>query len=148
MDSEAFLTHIAEQSAFAERFGVSIEAVDRGAALATLTSAQAAHPNGNVRSASLLALAQTSSTAAIDGALAPLAGRIDHTPSHSSLTHIAAASGAVRAAAMVQRVYADDLIGEIGSLGSAQCRVDVALVDEDGRTVARGHFDVTVARRD
>lgn len=143
MDSQAFNQHMADRAALAEPFGVQIEAVDRGSALAILRPATAAQDP----EASLLALAQTSSAAAVDSALSTILERVDRRTTHSSITYFRPARGAVSAVALVQREYSDALTREMLAAGSTECRVDVALVDERGEMVAQGFFDVVVARR-
>ncbi len=135
---------MADRAARAERFGVQIEAVDRGSALAILRPAAS---NPQDPEASLLALAQTSSAAAVDSALSTILEQVDRRTTHSSITYFRPARGAVSAVALVQREYSDALTREIGTAGTTECRVDVALVDERGETVAQGFFDVVVARR-
>jgi len=135
---------MADRAARAERFGVQIEAVDRGSALAILRPAASTPQDPE---ASLLALAQTSAAAAVDSAISTILEQVDRRTTHSSITYFRPARGAVSAVALVQREYSDALTHEIRTAGTTECRVDVALVDEWGETVAQGFFDVVVARR-
>ncbi|HVA28079.1 MAG TPA: hypothetical protein VNF68_07855 [Candidatus Baltobacteraceae bacterium] len=118
-----------------------IESTDPGTAVARL------EPVGLLESHDVLALAQRSSEAAIHAVVRTIRGEIRTTPSESRLTHLRVPSGAVSAAALLECELTDDLADDVRRNGTARARVNVAVVDDAGETVALGSFEFFLARR-
>ncbi len=126
---------------FAHR--VTIESVDCGSAAARLDPQPQA--GGIVAPEAVLALAHHSCGAAVQGIARAITGEIRCTPSSSSVTHLRAASGAICAAALVERELPVHVADDLRRNGSAHARVNVAMVDDTGETVALGTFEFFIA---
>jgi hypothetical protein len=129
---------------FAHR--VSIESIDEGSAVARLEPAGHIGPDGcPLEPEAVLVLAQHSSYAAVKGAVRSIHGLVRATPVRSEVTHLREASGPVSAAALVDGNFTSELADDIRRSGHASASVSVAVVDDEGKTVALGAFKFDVA---
>jgi hypothetical protein len=120
---------------------ITVDAVDRGAVLASLTPGVHA-PNA------IFALAERSSRAAVAAAATPLQTGIESAPSAGAFSYARSPNGSLEAVAAVELEIIDDFVDALGRDGRISAVVKVVVVDEDGMEVARASFDWVVLRRE
>jgi hypothetical protein len=120
---------------------ISVDAVDRGAAVARLTP-------GPHDAAAIFALAERSGRAAVAGAAAPHRTGIEPAPSAGAFSYLRPATGTLEAVAAVELEIVDDFVDALGREGRINAAVNVIVVDVEGSPVARASFDWVVLRRE
>jgi hypothetical protein len=118
---------------------VSIDQVDCGSVLASLEPGVA----GELATEAVVSLANQSCSLAISS-MSRRIDRVDYLQVKSSIWHLRPAVGVVSAAALVDSVLADRLADDIRRNGTMNARVNVAMVDAAGDTVALGTIDYCV----
>lgn len=126
---------------YSEAHLISVDAVDRGAAIARL-------PHGSNDPADIFTLAERSCRAALDGAAAPMLTTIASAPRSNAFAYIRPAPGDLEAVAAVELEIVDDFVDALGRDGRITALVKVLVVDADGEPVARATFDWVVLRRE
>jgi len=122
---------------------VRIESADCGVALGRLEPAARADL---IEAEAVLALAHHCGDAALRGIAAAVGGAIRCAPAQSNITHFRGATGALSAAALVDRELPCYVADDIRRDGNVRARVNVALVDDDGEPVALGVFEFEMAQ--
>jgi hypothetical protein len=128
---------------FAHR--VTIESIEEGTAVARLEPGPHAAADADLETEAVIALAQHSSRAALDGAVRSVRGSVRFKPIHSEVRHLRSSAGPLSAAALLDRELASELVDDIRRIGSTRARVNVAVVDDEGETIALGNFEFDVA---
>jgi hypothetical protein len=127
---------------FAHR--VIVECVEEGTAVARLEPSPEIGPDTRgLETEAVVALAQHSSSAALNGAIVSI-HPVRTRAVRSEITHFREACGPLSAAALVDRELTSEVADDLRRSGSVRANVSVAVVDDDGETVALGTFEFDI----